>query len=152
MQLQRLVENCDTCAKERVNFKETLLPTEFPDRPWAMVGADLFEWNSHQYLVVVDYFSRFMEIAKLTSTTATAVAEHFKSIFARHGIPSEVRTDNGPQFSADCFRQFAATWEFTHTTSSPHFPQSNGEAEHAVRTVKSLLQKGKASYLALMAY
>lgn len=143
LQLQRLVEDCDTCANERVNFKETLLPTEFPDRPWAMVGADQFERDSHQYLVVVDYFSCFIEIAKLTSTTWAGVIEHCKSIFARHGITSEVRTDNGPQFSANCFRQFAATWGFTHTTSSPHLPQTNGEAERAVRMVKSLLEKGK---------
>jgi len=113
-QLQKVVEGCDTCAKERINPKEPLLPTEFPDRPWEKVGADLFQWNENQYLLVVDYFSRFIEGAKLTSTTSLAVVEHCKSIFARHGIPSEVMTDNGPQFSSECFTQFATQWGFTH--------------------------------------
>ena len=151
-QLQKVVEGCHTCAKERINPKEPLLPTVFPDRPWAKVGADLFQWNENQYLLVVDYFSRFIAVAKLTSTTSLAVVEHCKSIFARHGIPSEVMTDNGPQFSSEYLTQFATQWGFTHVTSSPRYAQSNGEAERAVRTVKGLLQKGKDPYLALMAY
>ncbi|KAF7659393.1 hypothetical protein LDENG_00298800, partial [Lucifuga dentata] len=151
-QLQKLVEECDTCAKERQNHRETLLPTDFPDRLWEKIGTDLFEWDNNQYLVVVDYFSRYIEVAKLTSTTAAVVIEHLKSIFARHGIPAEVRTDNGPQFTADIFRQFASEWGFVHTTSSPRYPQSNGEAERAVRMVKTMLQKSSDPYLALMAY
>ena len=151
-QLLQMVEKCETCAKERLHNRETLLPTEFPARPWELVGADLFDWNNSQYLVVIDYFSRYIEVAKLRITTAAAVIEQFKSIFARHGIPAEVRTDNGPQFSAAMFHQFASEWGFVHTTSSPRYPQSNGEAERAVRTVKSLMQKSKDPYLALMAY
>lgn len=103
-------------------------------------------------MLVVDYFSRFIEVAKLTSTTSLAVVEHCKSIFARHGIPSELLSDNGPQFSSERFSEFAARWGFTHTTSSPRYAQSNGEAERAVRTVKGLLQKEEDPYLALLAY
>lgn len=78
--------------------------------------------------------------------------EHCKSVFARHGIPSEVMTDSGPQFTSEYFTRFATQWEFRHTTSSPRYAQSNGEAERAVCTVKGLLQKEKDPYLALMAY
>uniref|UniRef100_A0A1A8V0X7 Gypsy retrotransposon integrase-like protein 1 n=1 Tax=Nothobranchius furzeri TaxID=105023 RepID=A0A1A8V0X7_NOTFU len=140
-QLQQLVADCETCAKVRQQPRETLMPTEFPTRLWELVGADLFEWSNSQYLVVVDYFSRYIEIAKLSSTTSAAVIDHLKSIFARHGIPTELRSDNGRQFSSEHFQKFASEWGFAHTTSSPRFPQSNGEAERAVRTVKSLLQK-----------
>lgn len=147
-----MVEECETCVKERLNNRETLMPTEFPARPWELVGADLFDWNNNQYLIVIDYFSRFIEVAKLRFTTAAAVIEQFKSIFARHGIPAELRTDNGPQFSAAMFHHFATEWGFVHTTSSPRYPQSNGEAERAVRTVKGLMKKSKDPYLALMAY
>ncbi len=93
-----MIDSCDTCARERTNSRETLLPSEFPSRPWSSVAADLFQMESKQYLVVVDYFSRFFEVAKLTSTTSEAVVEHFKSIFARHGIPEVVC-----QWSAVCF-------------------------------------------------
>uniref|UniRef100_A0A669BXN3 Gypsy retrotransposon integrase-like protein 1 n=1 Tax=Oreochromis niloticus TaxID=8128 RepID=A0A669BXN3_ORENI len=151
-ELIKVIETCDTCCRERTKHKETMLPTEFPQRPWAMVGTDLFQIENKQYLVIVDYFSRFFEVAKLTSTTSEAVIEHCKSIFARHGIPEQVRSDNGPQFSSDSFKRFAQEWGFSHETSSPHFPQSNGEAERAVRTIKSLLKKSGDPYLALMAY
>lgn len=62
-------------CKRKNQPQKPLLPTEFPDGPWAKVGADLFQWNVNQYLLVVDYFSRFIEVAKLTSTTSLAVVE-----------------------------------------------------------------------------
>uniref|UniRef100_A0A3B4TKL2 Integrase catalytic domain-containing protein n=1 Tax=Seriola dumerili TaxID=41447 RepID=A0A3B4TKL2_SERDU len=99
-----------------------------------------------------DYFSRFTEVAKLLSTTSTAVVERIKSWFARQGIPLQVITDNGPQFSSDTFGQFAKAWGFTHVTSSPLYPQGNGAAERAVRTAKQLLRKSPDPYLALLAY
>ena len=81
---------------------------------------------------------------------------HLKSIFARHGIPQYVMSDNGPQFSADVFSTFSNDYGFTHITSSPRFPQSNGETEHAVKTVKALLKKcddrNEGHYFALMDY
>uniref|UniRef100_A0A3B5QZY7 Gypsy retrotransposon integrase-like protein 1 n=1 Tax=Xiphophorus maculatus TaxID=8083 RepID=A0A3B5QZY7_XIPMA len=151
-ELIKLLETCDTCCRERTKHKEPLLPTEFPQRPWAMVGADLFQFKGKQYLMIVDYFSRFFEVAKLTTTTSEGVIEHCKSIFARHGIPERLRSDNGPQFASDSFSRFAQEWGFSHETSSPNFPQSNGEAERAVRTTKNLLKKAGDPYLALMAY
>ena len=50
-QLKKLVETCDTCARHRVHHKEPLMPSDIPERPWEVVGANLFEWNQHQYLL-----------------------------------------------------------------------------------------------------
>ena len=61
-------------------------------------------------------------------------------------------TDNGPQYSSREFSKFAETYGFKHTTSSPRFPQSNGEAERGVQTVKNLLKKSDDPYLALLIY
>uniref|UniRef100_H2M3Q2 Integrase catalytic domain-containing protein n=1 Tax=Oryzias latipes TaxID=8090 RepID=H2M3Q2_ORYLA len=123
-----------------------------PDRPWQRLGADLFTLDSKEYLLVVDYFSRFVEIAQLSYTRSMDVVVHLKSIFARHGIPQVLVTDNGPQFSGSHFQAFAACYGFEHVTSSPRFPQSNGEAERAVQTVKRLLKKSSDPYRALLAY
>ena len=75
-----------------------------------------------------------------------------KSIFARHGIPQQVWSDNGPQFSSNMFKKFSEDYNFTHTTSSPRYPASNGEAERAVRTVKEMLKKCDDPYLAMLIY
>ena len=77
---------------------------------------------------------------------------HTKSIFARHGIPQEVISDGGPQFSSQAYERFAEVYGFTHRMSSPYYPQANEEAERVVKTIKSLLRKGDDPYLALLAY
>ncbi|XP_055505524.1 uncharacterized protein K02A2.6-like [Leucoraja erinacea] len=123
-----------------------------PDRPWQTLGADLFTLKNKTYLLVVDYFSRYVEVALLSPTRSTDVVVHLKSIFARHGICEFLKSDNGPQFSGSHFKSFAAEYGFMHITSSPRFPQSNGEAERAVQTVKNLLTKASDPYLALLAY
>ncbi|XP_021340038.1 uncharacterized protein K02A2.6-like [Mizuhopecten yessoensis] len=76
-----------------------------------------------------DYYSRYFEVGKLENTRSATVINQLKSFFARHGIPEEVRSDNGPQYSSKEFRKFAEDWGFDHKTSSPHYPQSNGLAE-----------------------
>lgn len=77
---------------------------------------------------------------------------HLKSIFARHGIPEILVTDNGTQFTGAHMTAFAIEYEFEHVTSSPRYPQSNGEAERAVQTVKGMLKKATDPYRALLAY
>ena len=66
-----------------------------------------------------------------------------KQIFARHGIPELPVSDNGRQFSSREFNDFASTCGFSHVTSSPRYPQSNGEAERAVQRVKALGAEGR---------
>ena len=92
-------------------------------------------------LVVCDYFSGFIEVEHLHTTTAAAVSKALKALFARYGVPDMLVTDNGPQFASAEFVSFAKRWGFQHVTSSPHYPQSNGRAENAVKTVKRLLTK-----------
>jgi transposase InsO family protein len=80
------------------------------------------------------------------------VIKHTSSIFARHGIPEIVVSDNGPQYSADLYATLAKNYGFEHVTSSPHYPQGNGEAERAIKTIKGLLRKSGDPYLSLLAY
>ena len=64
-----------------------------------------------------------------------------KDVFARHGIPSELVSDNGSQYKSLQFRKFAKEWDFQHSTSSPRYPRSNGLAESSVKTVKKMMKK-----------
>ena len=131
---------------------EPLLTMSLPVHPWQKVATDLFEWRKSNYILVVDYYSHYIELDKLLSTTSTEVIKHLKSFFSQHGVPQIVVSDNGPQYSAAVFKDFADKYGFTHTTSSPQYPQANGAAEHAVCTVKNFLNKSKDPYLAILAY
>ncbi|UYV83113.1 PLEKHD1 [Cordylochernes scorpioides] len=76
-----------------------------------------------------------------------------KSIFARHGIPETAVSDNGTQFGAAReFANFARQYGFTHVTSSPRFPQSNGMAEAGVKIAKLILKKNQDPSLGLLEY
>jgi hypothetical protein len=150
--IEEMVNKCVTCAINRPETKEPLMPSSLPDRPWQRLGSDLFQYQGHTYVNVVDYYSRWVEIKKLKDQTSESVIIALKELFAQHGIPEIVMSDNGPQYTAQQFQQFAAEYGFTHVTSSPNFPQANGEAERAVRTIKALLRKNQDIYLALLTY
>ena len=105
-------------------------------------------------MLVVDYYSKFPVVKKLTSIHSSAVIAHMKSIFEEHGIPSKLVTNNGTQYTSAAFQEFSRSYGFVHVTSSPLHPQSNGLSERTVQTVKDLLHKckesGKDPHLAML--
>lgn len=127
-----------------------------PRQAMAGSGDRQFIWNGENYIVTVDYYSRFFELDRLNSTTSAAVIHKLKAAFARHGIAETVVSDNGPQYASKEFELFAKSWEFKHITSSPYYPQSNGLAERTVQTAKALMDKAKADgrdpYFSLLEY
>ena len=120
-----------------------MIPSKLPERPWRKVATDVFDWKGQEVALVVDYFSRYCEIGVLRKSTSQEVISHLKAIFARHGIPETVISDNAPQYSSAEFSKFAQEWGFSHVTISPKYPQRNGEAERTVQTMKNLLTKAK---------
>ena len=73
-------------------------------------------------------------------------------IFSRKGTADTGVTNNGPQFAAEEFADFAQSWGFEHVTSSPHYPRANGEVERTVQTIKNLTKKSNGEYLGLLIY
>ena len=157
-QIQDTVANCHICSThQRNNTKESMIAHEIPIRPWSQVGADLFEISNQKYLIMVDYYSSFIEINLLSNgTTNKQIVTHCKSQFSRHGIPDTLITDNGPQFSSTTFKQFSQDYGFQHQTTSPHYPQSNDKAKKAVQATKNLIKEAildkRDPYLALLEY
>ena len=151
-EIEILVNSCPVCQKNTAPGRQPLLQSTLPDYPFERVASDLFEINGVTYLLLVDYFSRYIEVNKLTSTTSASVVTALKAAFSRYGIPSTMVSDNGPQYASHEMKQFAESYGFTHVTSSPHYPQSNGLAERAVKTAKKLLEQSPDPYLALLSY
>lgn len=95
-QIKAMVTNCMTCAVyQKANSKQEIVFHEIPELPWYKVGTDLFEYNKKYYLLVVDYWSKFIEISLLPDMTFSTAITHLKSIFSRHGIPEIVIFDGG---------------------------------------------------------
>ena len=93
------------------------------------------------FLVVVDYFSKYLIIRKTSNSTSSAVIRELGMIFSEFGKPLVFRSDNGPCYSSQEFRFFMQNWLIEHRTSSPHYPQSNGLAESMVKVSKNLIEK-----------
>ena len=71
-QLTEAVSNCQVCARDASPRKEPLMPTPLPEYPWQVIGSDLFVLEGNNYLLVVDYFSRYPEVIKLSSTVSAS--------------------------------------------------------------------------------
>lgn len=134
------------------NQKEPMIAHEIPDRPWQKLGSDLFEHKGKTYLLIVDYYSKYIETSLLRDKTAGTVITHMKSIFARHGIPEELLVSDNMQYNSCEFKDFARNWGFKLTTSSPTYAQSNGLSERAVQTVKRILKKADDPYIGMLEY
>lgn len=155
--IDEMISQCNTCVDFRnQNPTEPFVSTPIPDGPWQTVGTDLFTLHESDCLVVTDYYSKFFEVVKLPNTQSRTVIERLRSIFARNGIPFEVISDNGTQYTSQEFREFAQKWNFQHTTSSPYHQRANELAERTVQTAERLLEKpntdGKDPYLGLLEY
>lgn len=152
------VSACETCIRHRnANPKESLISHEIVQIPWYKVGSDLFEFEGKHYLLVVDYYSKYIEIENLNKGySCQFVVDRMKSIFARHGIPTIMISDNGPPFNSNDFRKFCKDWGIDHQTSSPYLPRSNGLAERCIQTIKNIFKKCQGSgtdyYTSLLHY
>ena len=115
-------------------------------------------FDGSEYLFIVNYYSKMSIVRKMPTSQCNSAKTItvLKELFAEHGIPEEIRSDNGPQFAGHLFAEFTKDWNIKHSTSSPRNPRSNGQAESAVRIVKGLLTCAKCSgqdpYLTLLAY
>ena len=125
------VEGCNVCIKFSFVRQEPAVEFPLPDGPWEEAACDLFEFQGKHYLVVIDYYSRWIKAIPLANQTSKAVVAALKSLFAHLGIPEGVCSDNGPCFTSEKFRLFYADprWKFNFYTSRPRYSQSNGLAE-----------------------
>ena len=143
-EIRDYVSNCSICNTLRPSqCREPLKSHEVPERPWSRVATDLFSHKGENFIVIVDYYSNFIEMERIATTSSRSVIQVLKKTFSRHGIPESLVSDNGPAYASEEFHEFASKWEFRHVTTSPHYPQANGKAESAVKICKNLLKKSQ---------
>ena len=131
---------CQLVAKPE--SPEPLRPTTLPEGPWQDVAVDFLGPmpTGESILVVVDYYSRYYEIAIMRSTTREKTILALRTIFVRHGLPRSLKNDNGPQSRSDVFRQYLADHGIVHHRVTPLWPQANGEVERENASIEKLLK------------
>lgn len=154
-QIDDVVSNCDTCCSfQRDNSKEPMIEKTIPRNPWEIVASDIFFLLGKKYIIVVDTFSKFVDIQNLNDLTTETTIQSLKEFFSRYGIPKVLYSDSGSQYKSHEFKRFSEKWGFKHVITTPKHHQSNGLAERHIQTLKRILikiiQDGKDKEMALL--
>jgi hypothetical protein len=141
LDIQKYISQCRTCEKfSPCNSHEPLLPHKVPKNRYHKVATDILEFAGKSYLVIVDFFSHWLEVRPLSNKTSNCVIDAMQEVFTRFGYPVEIMADNNPFRSRECCEYYKSK-DITIITSSPHYARSNGMAEKAVNIAKNLLKK-----------
>ncbi|XP_058456623.1 uncharacterized protein K02A2.6-like [Malaya genurostris] len=137
------VKRCDSCATHsKTPPKVPLQSWPLSQFPWERIHVDFAgPINGLHFLVVVDSFSKWPEITVVHAPTTSTVIKFLDELFARFGVPTTIVSDNGSQFSSMQFTAFCNKNGVQHLQISPYHPQSNGQAERFVDTLKTALCK-----------
>ena len=147
--IEETVKTCAPCQRARhLPPTAPLQPWEWPARPWARLHLDYAEpLLGQMFLILVDAHSKWMEVKVVKTATSSITIEHLRNIFATHGLPEMLVTDNATYFTSQEFQDFVKLNGIRHVTSAPYHPASNGLAERSVQTVKEFLKKPSSDSL-----
>ncbi|XP_067930524.1 uncharacterized protein [Watersipora subatra] len=150
-ELTKHCQACLVCLKDAQNNPEKNTMSIMSHSRYGTNRGGRREEGKH-YVMAVDYTSDYWELECISSQDTCDVITAPKKIFVRWGITVQIQSDNGPQLTPQKFVYFAKEWCFTHTTSSPHYPQSNGNVESAVKIAQKILKRCADPELALLEY
>ena len=86
------------------------------------------------FLIVVDAHSKWPEVVPMRKTTTDKTINVLRGMFARWGIPHQLVSDNGPQFTSEQFEMFMKDNNVKHLRGAPYNPSTNGLAERFVQS------------------
>ena len=141
--LEDKVKDCLPCQQHQKSPAQTPLHQwDWPKQPWARVHIDYAgPFRGRMFLIVVDAHSKWMEVVVVPSANSVNTIQKLRAIFATHGIPEVLVSDNGTPFTSSEFQEFTTRNGIRHLTSPPYHPASNGLAERAVQTFKTWMKK-----------
>ena len=118
------VEKCGICQASSRAAKPVGNVSDVLPHAWHTLGTDLFYWNKIEYLVIRDYFSKYLIMRRLPNSSTHAVVKELGLVFTELGRPFVLRSDNRPCYSSREFHNFVSFYQVDHITSSPHYPQA----------------------------
>ena len=131
--VEKWCKSCYGCQVASQNYTEPepMKRRELPSRPWEHLSADFMGPlpSGESLLVVVDYYSRWIEVFVLRTTTSEKVINCLQSLFCVHGIPLSLQTDNAQNFNSQEMNDYLSSLNIEHRNTTPYWPQANGEVE-----------------------
>ncbi|CAH8448460.1 unnamed protein product [Schistosoma curassoni] len=142
--IENRCRNCSSCLQAAKSpSKCEPQQWEKPNSPWERLHADFAgPIRGRMYLIIVDAFTKWPQIYAMVNCTAGETISKLSDLFSCFGVPQTLVTDNGSQFTAESFKHFCNVNGIVHIRSPPYHPQSNGQAERFVDTLKRALLKG----------
>lgn len=146
-EIEQRAYGCSGCALVRKLPPASLLhPWEWPSQPWRRLHIDYAgPFLNRMFLVVVDAHSKWPEVISMRTATSATTIRALRDIFARFGIPDQLVSDNGAQFTSAEFCMFLKQNGIRHIKSAPYHPSTNGLAERFVQTFKLAMKSAKAT-------
>ena len=145
--IENVVRMCALCTEFQNSPKKVpLLLWPWATSPWERIHVDFLEVKGQNFLLVVDSYSKWLEVFPMNRTTSSDTIEILRTLFARYGMPLHLVSDNGPQFISAEFKEFLHRNQVKHTLCPPYHPASNGLAEKYVQTFKRMFGKLDTKY------
>ena len=140
--ITEVTKSCHICFKNFENPKSTVLTWSCSGKIWSRLHIDYAGPVENKYfLVIVDSYSKFLDVHVTNSMTSNATIELLRKSFCNFGLPDVIVSDNAPYFVSQEMKAFFQKNGIQHVTPAPYNPASNGLAERAVRTLKEGLKK-----------
>ena len=141
--IEAKVQSCYQCQEnQKTPSKSPLQPWKWPEQPWSRLHIDhAGPFMGKTFLFVVDAHSKWLEIVIVPSTSSQITIQQLRAIFATHGLPETIVSDNATSFTSTEFKEFMSRNGIRHITSAPYHPSTNGLAERAVQTFKEGMKK-----------
>lgn len=144
--IQNNLNNCSSCKKFHNNPpKAKNMPLPLAIKPWERIHIDYAQWQGFNFLLIVDAYSKWVEIIRMMNTSSNSTIEALRDLFWRYGLPETLVSDNGPQFTSKVFYEFMHNNAINHIKTAPYMPKSNGQVERYVQTFKQSLMKQTAN-------
>jgi transposase InsO family protein len=142
LEIEQIAKSCTAClAVKHTPALSPLRPWTWPSKPWERVHVDFAgPFQGGMLLVLVDAHSKWPEVYPMSNTTTASTIGVLRKIFASHGLPEQLVSDNGPQFTSGDFATFMKGNGIHHIRSAPYHPATNGLAERFVQSVKQALK------------
>jgi hypothetical protein len=143
------VKHCEPCQRTRHAPPQVPISSwEWPKHPWKHLHIDYADpFHGNMFLLIIDAHSKWLEVCMVNSATARVTVERLRAVFATHGLPEVIVSDNGAPFISEAFEVFVWRNGIKHMKSPPYHPASNGQVERVVQVFKEAIKKSAAGSL-----